>query len=82
MGILAWIVLGGVAGWIASMVAKTDASQGIFLNIVVGIIGAFVGGLVFGFFGGQEVTGFNLYSLLVSTIGAVVFLYIVKMIRG
>ena len=82
MGILAWVVLGGVAGWIASMVMHTDASQGIFLNIIVGIVGAFLGGITFGFFGGAGVTGFNLYSLLVATIGAVVLLYIVKLVRG
>lgn len=82
MGILAWIVLGGIAGWIASMVAKTNASQGIFLNIIVGIVGAFIGGITFGFFGGAGVTGFNLYSLLVAIVGAVVLLYIVRMVRG
>lgn len=82
MGILAWVVLGGVAGWIASMMMHTDASQGIFLNIIVGIVGAFIGGFAFSFFGGDGVTGFNLYSLLVATIGAVVLLYLTKLVRG
>ena len=82
MGILAWIVLGGIAGWIASMIAKTNASQGIFLNIIVGIVGAFIGGFAFNMFGGAGVTGFNLYSLLVAIVGAVVLLYIVRMVRG
>ena len=81
MGILAWVVLGGVAGWIASKIMHTDASQGIILNIIVGIIGASLGGFAFGFFGGAGVTGFNLYSLLVATVGAVVLLYIVKLVR-
>jgi uncharacterized membrane protein YeaQ/YmgE (transglycosylase-associated protein family) len=82
MGYIAWLVLGGLAGWIASMIMKTDASQGIILNIVVGIIGASVGGWLFGFFGGAGVTGFNLYSLGVSVVGAVVLIWLVKMIRG
>jgi uncharacterized membrane protein YeaQ/YmgE (transglycosylase-associated protein family) len=82
MGFLAWIVLGGVAGWIASMIMHTDASQGIILNVVVGIVGAFIGGFAFNFFGGAGVTGFNLYSLLVSILGAVVLLYVTKIVRG
>jgi uncharacterized membrane protein YeaQ/YmgE (transglycosylase-associated protein family) len=82
MGILAWVVLGGAAGWIASMIMHTDASQGILLNIIVGITGAFIGGFAFNFFGGAGVTGFNLYSLLVSIVGAVVLLYITKIVRG
>lgn len=79
MNFLAWIILGGIAGWIGSMIAKTNASQGIFLNIVVGIIGAFVGGMVFNFFGGAGVTGFNLYSLGVAVLGSVVLISIVKL---
>lgn len=82
MGYIAWLVLGGLAGWIASLIMKTDASQGVVLNIVVGIVGAILGGWLFGFFGGAGVTGFNLYSLLVSVIGAVVLIWLVQMIRG
>lgn len=82
MGILAWIILGGVAGWLASLIMKTDASQGVLLNIVVGIVGAFVGGFAFSLLGGEGVTGFNLYSLLVAFVGAVFFLWIVKAVRG
>ena len=82
MGILAWVILGGIAGWLASLVMKTDASQGILLNIVVGIVGAFLGGLAFSLLGGEGVTGFNLYSLLVALVGSVLFLWIVKAVRG
>ncbi len=82
MGYIAWLVLGGLAGWIASMIMKTDASQGIILNIIVGIIGASLGGWLFGFFGGAGVTGFNLYSLGVSVVGAVVLIWLVQMVRG
>lgn len=81
MGILAWIILGGFAGWIASMIMGKDASMGIFANIIVGIVGAFVGGLVFSFFGAASVTGFNLYSLLVAIIGSVVLLWVVQLVK-
>lgn len=81
MGFIAWIILGGIAGWVASMIMKTDAQQGLLGNIVVGIIGAFIGGFVFSLFGGAGVTGFNVYSLVVAVIGAVITLYIYKLLR-
>ena len=76
MGILLWIIFGAIAGWIASMIMRT--SQGLLLDIVVGIIGAMLGGFIFRLFGGAGVTGFNLYSLLVAILGAIVLLWIVK----
>ncbi len=82
MGILSWIIIGGVAGWLASLIMKTDASQGLLLNVVVGIVGAFVGGFVFSLFGSTGMTGFNIYSLLVATIGAVVVIWITKAITS
>lgn len=82
MELLAFLILGGIAGWIGSIVMKTDASQGIILNIVVGIVGAFIGGMLFNFLGGDGVTGLNLYSLLVATIGAIVLLWLTKMIKA
>jgi uncharacterized membrane protein YeaQ/YmgE (transglycosylase-associated protein family) len=81
MGIIAFLVLGGVAGWIASLIMGTDASQGVVMNIVVGVIGALIGGLLFNAFGNAGVTGFNLYSLAVATIGAIIGLYIVRLVR-
>ena len=48
MGIILWLIVGGIIGWLASMIMRTDAQQGILLNIVVGIVGAFIGGLLFG----------------------------------
>ncbi len=81
MGIIAWIVLGGVAGWLASMIAGTDAQQGIVGNIIVGILGAFIGGLLFSLLGGSGITGFNLWSLLVAVIGSVVLLFIIRGVR-
>ena len=82
MSILAWIVLGGIAGWIASMIAGTDAEQGIIGNIIVGIIGAFIGGFVARTLGSSDVNGFNLYSLLVAVVGAVILLFIYKAVTG
>ena len=82
MGIIAWIILGGIAGWIASMFARTNESMGILANIIVGIIGAMLGGFIFGLFGGDGVNGFNLYSLIVAIIGSFVLLMIVKALRG
>ncbi len=78
-----WLLFGALVGWLASIVMRTDAQQGALLNIVVGIVGAFLGGLLFSLFGGAGVNindnVFNLGSLLVSFIGAVVLLGIVNM---
>lgn len=81
MELIAWIVLGALAGWIASMIAGTNAEQGGIANIIVGIIGAFIGGLVLRLFGGTGVTGFNLPSLLTAVLGAVILLYVIKGFR-
>jgi uncharacterized membrane protein YeaQ/YmgE (transglycosylase-associated protein family) len=81
MGIIAWIILGGVAGWLASILTGTDQDMGVGLNIVVGIIGAFVGGLLFSLVGGSGVTGFNLWSLLVAVAGGAVLLLLLKAFR-
>lgn len=81
MGWISWIVLGGIAGWIASMFAKTNESMGIFANIIVGIIGAVIGGYLFKMLGGDGVDGFNLPSLVVATVGAFIFLAVLKAIR-
>jgi uncharacterized membrane protein YeaQ/YmgE (transglycosylase-associated protein family) len=81
MGILLWIILGALAGWIASLIMGTDAQQGAFMNIVVGIIGAVIGGYVFQAFGQTGVTGFNIYSIIVAIVGAVVLLGLVRLVR-
>lgn len=82
MDIILFLVLGGIAGWIASMLMGTDARQGIVLNVVVGVVGAFIGGMLFNALGSSGVSGFNIYSLLVATLGAVVLLWVVRMLRG
>ncbi|MEX2541269.1 MAG: GlsB/YeaQ/YmgE family stress response membrane protein [Trueperaceae bacterium] len=81
MNIILWIVFGALAGWIASLIMGTNRQQGCLMDIVVGVVGAFLGGLVFSLFGGQGVTGFNIYSLLVAVLGAVVLLWIVGAVR-
>jgi len=81
MNIILWIVFGALAGWIASMVMGTNAQMGALANIVVGIVGAIIGGLIMNAFGAQGVTGFNLPSLLVSIVGAVVLLFLVGLVR-
>ena len=81
LDLIFWIVLGGLAGWIASMIMGTDARMGAGANIVVGIIGAIIGGLLMNAMGGQGVTGFNLYSILVAIGGAVILLLLVRAFR-
>ncbi len=81
-GILPAIILGGLAGWVASMIMKTDASMGILANVVVGIIGAIIGNLLLPLFGLGGTTGFSIWSFIVALVGAVVLLFIVGMFRG
>jgi uncharacterized membrane protein YeaQ/YmgE (transglycosylase-associated protein family) len=73
MGILSWIVLGAIAGWLASMIVNRSG-EGVFLDIVLGIVGALVGGWIFAALGTAGVTGLNIWSLVVSVIGSVVVL--------
>jgi uncharacterized membrane protein YeaQ/YmgE (transglycosylase-associated protein family) len=80
MGIIMWLIVGGIVGWLASLVMRTDAQQGILLNIVVGIVGAFLGGLVVGR-GTINNAGLSLTSFLVSLVGAIILLAIVNLVR-
>lgn len=80
MSVLAWIVLGLIAGFIASKIVN-KRGEGIVLDIVLGIIGAIVGGWLFNRFGASGVTGVNLYSLLVAVIGSVILLVVYHAIR-
>ena len=79
MGIISWIILGALAGWVASMIMGKNGSMGALANIAVGIVGAFIGGFVMNQIGGYEVTGFNLTSFLVALVGAVILLAILNM---
>jgi len=82
VGLISWIIIGGLAGWIASMIMKTDKSMGVGMNIVVGVIGGLIGGFLVSMFGGVGMTGFNIWSLLVAVLGSIVLLAIVKAARG
>ena len=82
MGIIGWIILGGLAGWVGSKIMKTDESMGVLANIIVGIIGAVVGGFIVTMFGAdQGVNGFNIWSFLVALLGSIILLWIVKAFR-
>lgn len=84
INIIVWLIVGGLMGWIASMIMKTDAQQGAILNIVVGIIGAMLGGWILApLFGTGTINqnNFSIPSLLVSLLGAVILLAIVNLVR-
>ena len=83
MGFLIWLIVGGVVGWLASLVMRTDGQQGILLNIVVGIVGAFLGGLLISPLVGVGTIndGISIGSVIVSLIGAVILLAIVNLFR-
>jgi uncharacterized membrane protein YeaQ/YmgE (transglycosylase-associated protein family) len=85
MNLILWLVIGGVLGWLASIVMKTDNQQGIILNVIVGIVGAFLGGLLLApLFGTGTInqSDFSIGSLFVSFLGAVILLAIVNFFRG
>lgn len=79
--IIAWIIVGGLAGWIASMIMDRDAQMGAVANILVGIVGAVIGGLLFNFFGASGATGFNIWTVLVATVGAIILLFLIGLVR-
>ena len=83
MNIIIWLIVGGIVGWLASLIMKTDAQQGILLNVVVGIVGAFIGGWLIGpLVGAGSINdGFSIMSLVVSLIGAIILLAIVNLFR-
>ncbi len=81
MGIILWIIFGALVGWIASIIMKTDSQQGAVLNIVVGVVGAMIGGWLMSFFGETGITGFNLYSFLVALGGAMVLVAMVRFVQ-
>lgn len=80
MGIISWIILGALAGWIASKMMNTDESMGGFANIAVGIIGALIGGFIMNFFNKAGAYSLNLYSLFVALLGSIILLAIIKVI--
>ena len=81
MSFILWLVIGGVVGWLASLIMRTDGQQGILLNIVVGIVGAFIAGLIFSRGNINQGSPLDITNILVSLVGAVILLGIVNLIR-
>ena len=81
MNIIAWIIFGALVGWIASIIMGRNSQMGALANIIVGVLGALIGGFIFQALGAAPVTGFNIYSLIVALIGAIVLLFIVGAVR-
>lgn len=79
---LAWIVLGGFAGWVASILTKTNAQMGIIKNVIVGIIGALAGSWILGYLGKTQPLTFNFQTFLVAVGGAVVLLFLYRLFTG
>jgi uncharacterized membrane protein YeaQ/YmgE (transglycosylase-associated protein family) len=82
MGILGWLIVGLVAGFLAKFVVPGEGPGGVIGDIIVGIVGAFIGGWVFNFFGHVGVTGVNVGSIVVAFIGAVILLFIIRALSG
>ena len=82
MGIIAWIVVGLIAGALAKFILPGDDPGGIIVTILIGIAGAFVGGFVFSLLGGTGMTGFSLWSIIVATIGAIILLLLYRLIAS
>lgn len=82
MGILLWIIFGALAGWIASVIMKTDRHQDTPFDIVLGIIGSVVGGFLMGTIGQSGVTGFNVESLIIAVIGSIIVIFVGRKLRS
>jgi uncharacterized membrane protein YeaQ/YmgE (transglycosylase-associated protein family) len=82
MGIILWILFGAIVGWVASIIMRTDEEQGALANIIIGIVGAFLGGTLSNWLGGPTVSGFNLTSVLVSILGAMLLIFFIRAISG
>jgi uncharacterized membrane protein YeaQ/YmgE (transglycosylase-associated protein family) len=82
--LILWLIIGGIAGWLASIVMKTNRQQGLFMDIVVGIVGSFIGGFLFSLFATPGVTGATAigYQLVVAFVGALVLLAIARALSG
>jgi uncharacterized membrane protein YeaQ/YmgE (transglycosylase-associated protein family) len=86
LNIIVWIIVGAIAGWLASLVMKTNRSQGLLEDVIVGIIGGFIGGFILNATGtpvpADGVSGLNLTSILVAFFGAVILLVVLRLLRG
>lgn len=81
INLIVWILFGALAGWLASIIMRTNGQQGGIANIAIGILGALLGGLVSRTLGGPSVTGFNLTSVIIATLGAVLLLFLLSLFR-
>ncbi len=84
MGIIVWLIFGGLVGWIASMIMGTDPQQGLLMNIIVGIVGALIGGFIAGLlgFGSENYAFFDIGSWITAIVGAVVLIFLVQLVTG
>jgi len=82
MSILAWLIVGIVAGWLAKMVIPGEAPRGVLGDLVIGVVGAIAGGWIFNYFGHPGATGVNIGSIVVAFIGAVVVLWVMRQVVG
>jgi uncharacterized membrane protein YeaQ/YmgE (transglycosylase-associated protein family) len=82
MGILAWIIVGIIAGWLAKMVIPGEGPRGVLGDLVIGVVGAIAGGWIFNYFGHPGATGVNVGSIIVAFIGAVVVLWVMRQLTG
>lgn len=80
MGIIAWIIFGGLAGWVASLVTGANGKMGLVANVLAGVSGAFIGGFIMNYFNKAGVTGFNLRSFGVAVLGSIILIFIFKLI--
>jgi uncharacterized membrane protein YeaQ/YmgE (transglycosylase-associated protein family) len=82
VNIVVWIIVGAIAGWLASLVMKTNRQQGLLEDIIIGIVGGFIGGIILNFLNvGGGVSGLNIVSVLTAFIGAVVLLALIRVAR-
>lgn len=82
LGIIGWIIIGGLAGWIASKIMKTDAQQGVLLNIIVGIVGAFLGGWILSLLGVDTDGGGVIFTFITAVAGACALIFGLKAVTG
>ena len=82
MGIIIWIIFGAFVGWTASLVMKTNSQQGIFLDVIIGIIGAVIGGWFMNLLGNDDATGFTFYGFIVALLGSCIFIAVAKIVRA
>lgn len=82
LNIILWIIFGALVGWIASIIMRTNEEQGALANVIIGIVGAFIGGVISRALGGSGVTGFNLGSILMAVLGSIILISFIRLISG